>query len=501
MTSRDLTTHNNKQIRLLELPKRCSLTHNRSRAQGAAAQRVTGAAERKMARLMLSMAAASCVGAGAFLLPSVQPTTDLAPRTSTKRIISAESGPTQGHSDFSMTRVQAMPSTQLYDLLGVKPEASQEEIRRIALPILVSLVKPRPFVWIRSDELFTIALGKRPNCTDGIGLALCTFASSWVLFEGPLTALSRTPESRRLSLGLANAHMIQKPETEDFLPPCQTCPEQLQQLGDFLGGGSLQVVGPGVALCAFWKWVWGLGALRGWEKALQAEGDDSLPRLQHLDGRTITTRPDKVLKPGSQHVLVGEGMPKVNSQVAQERGNLHLHFEVVLFLIREGSFYVFGDKGEYMLRVLCSAKELITNLQKYLDRTHRVQESLVLGGLLAAAACRRQARQQLTRVDDVPSGWRPKISIGMARRYNEALSKQLEKTFFVRHSNVLDGSGVLKLKDPTRSEQVLQRAVGQHLVPPDEREQIVPTKLAIGIKATVEKGEEGGKSWTPSHAA
>lgn len=29
----------------------------------------------------------------------------------------------------------------------------------------------------------------------------------------------------------------------------------------------------------------------------------------------------------------------------------------------------------------------------------------------------------------------------------------------------------------------------------------VPTKLAIGIKATVEKGEEGGKSWAPSHAA
>ena len=26
----------------------------------------------------------------------------------------------------------------------------------------------------------------------------------------------------------------------------------------------------------------------------------------------------------------------------------------------------------------------------------------------------------------------------------------------------------------------------------------VPTKLAIGIKATVEKGEEEGKSWTPS---
>ena len=25
----------------------------------------------------------------------------------------------------------------------------------------------------------------------------------------------------------------------------------------------------------------------------------------------------------------------------------------------------------------------------------------------------------------------------------------------------------------------------------------VPTKLAIGIKATVEKGEEEGKSWTP----
>lgn len=77
-------------------------------------------------------------------------------------------------------------------------------------------------------------------------------------------------------------------------------------------------------------------------------------RLQHLDGRDITVRPDKVPKPHSLHILQGEGMPKVGSQ---ERGNLHLHFKVT-----------FPEKLDEK-----TAKELIAALQKHLDGASKVQ--------------------------------------------------------------------------------------------------------------------------------
>lgn len=69
--------------------------------------------------------------------------------------------------------------------------------------------------------------------------------------------------------------------------------------------------------------------------------------------------------------------------MAQERGNLHLHFEVVLFLIREDILYVFEDKVEveyklfppYMLLVLCFAKVIFPD--KMDEKTTKVGVSQV----------------------------------------------------------------------------------------------------------------------------
>ena len=63
--------------------------------------------------------------------------------------------------------------------------------------------------------------------------------------------------------------------------------------------------------------------------------------------------------------------------------------------------------------------------------------------------------------------------------------------------DVLDGPGVLKLKDfPTKTELIGQVAGAIKQVTTKLAVGIkqVPTKLAIGIKNTVEKGEEEGKS-------
>lgn len=77
-------------------------------------------------------------------------------------------------------------------------------------------------------------------------------------------------------------------------------------------------------------------------------------RLQHLDGRCITLRPKKVLKPGSLYTLQGAGMPKVNSH---ERGDLHLHLQVA-----------FPDELDER-----TAKELLADLQRHLNETRGME--------------------------------------------------------------------------------------------------------------------------------
>lgn len=115
-----------------------------------------------MAKLVLSMAAASCVGAGAFLLPSVQPTTDLA-RTSTKRLASVRSGSTNEQNEFSMTRV----SLVLGGLLAAAAcrrqarlprPVTETEIQNLTLEDLPEMWRPK----------ISISMSRRSNQMKGI---------------------------------------------------------------------------------------------------------------------------------------------------------------------------------------------------------------------------------------------------------------------------------------------------------------------------------------------
>jgi len=115
-----------------------------------------------MAKLVLSMAAASCVGAGAFLLPSVQPTTDLA-RTSTKRLASVPSGSTYEQNEFSMTRVSLV-------LGGLLAAAACRRQARMPRPVTKTQIhdltlEDLPEMWRPS---ISISMSRRSNQMKGI---------------------------------------------------------------------------------------------------------------------------------------------------------------------------------------------------------------------------------------------------------------------------------------------------------------------------------------------
>lgn len=303
-----------------------------------------------MARLMLSMAAASCVGAGAFLLPSAQPTTDLAQWTSTKRFVSAESGSTQGQSDFSMTRVSLVLGG-LLAAAACRRQTRQQLTRSVSMKDIDALtIDDLPSYW---RPKVSIGMARRFNEVKGI---------------------ERQLEKTFFLMAFNRDHMLGR-EVEEarglFPPTCKVRVLKNNLVRKAMEGTEWAQLGP---------------------------------------------------------LLVGSNM------------------------------FVFVESD----RDPKPAIQAYLKMEKAFDRT-------------ATLDAIKEARG-----DDLTYDMKPLVGGIMSEEWD-----------------VLDGPGVLKLKDfPTKTELIGQIAGSIKQVTTKLAVGIrqVPTKLAIGIKATVEKGEEEGKS-------
>ena len=78
-------------------------------------------------------------------------------------------------------------------------------------------------------------------------------------------------------------------------------------------------------------------------------------RFKHLDNRVLLVKYDKIIKPGQQMIIKGEGMPNLADNL--NKGDLIIHFDVIF------PNYIESDRSKYLVKILPAPTKQIWDLQ------------------------------------------------------------------------------------------------------------------------------------------